>query len=72
MEILKFKTNVSCGGCIAKVTPYLDEAKNVSKWSVDTTTPMKILTIEADGIAPDEIVQLMNTAGYKAELISVE
>jgi copper chaperone len=69
METLKFKTNVSCGGCIAKVTPYLDQVENVSKWSVDTSTPLKILTVETDGIDPDEIAEVMKAAGYKAELI---
>ena len=52
MNTLKFKTNVNCGGCIANVTPYLNRAQNVSKWSVDTSTPMKILTIETDGLTP--------------------
>ena len=24
-----FKTNINCGGCIAKVTPFLDEVKGI-------------------------------------------
>ena len=69
METLKFKTNINCGGCIATVTPYLDKVKNVSKWSVDTSTPLKILTIETEGTNPDEITEVMKTAGYNAVLI---
>ena len=46
MKTLKFKTNVNCGGCIAKVTPHLNKLKGIDKWSVDTTTPMKVLTVE--------------------------
>jgi len=70
MEILKFKTNVSCSGCIAKVTPYLDHVKSVSKWSVDTLSPQKTLTVEADWVSPNEIIDVMKKAGYRAELIS--
>jgi len=40
------------------------------KWSVDTSNLLKILTVEATGISPDEIVKAMKDAGYKAELIS--
>ncbi|HBL75956.1 MAG: hypothetical protein A2W90_11105 [Bacteroidetes bacterium GWF2_42_66] len=72
METFKFKTNVSCGGCIAKVTPHLNQVKDIKKWSVDTSTSQKILTVEADGVSPDKIVQALNNAGYIATLISAE
>ena len=72
MTTLKFKTNVSCGGCIAKVTPHLDQVKGMIKWNVDTSDLLKILTVEATGIAPDDIVKAMTDAGYKADLISAE
>ena len=72
METLKFKTNVSCGGCVAKVTPYLNQVKGMIKWSVDTSNPLKILTVEAAGISPDEIIKAMKDAGYNADLIVAE
>jgi copper chaperone len=69
METLKFKTNVNCGGCIATITPHLNQIKGIEKWSVDTTNPLKILTVETDGMSSKEIVELIKKAGYKAELI---
>lgn len=69
MNTLKFKTNVNCGGCIATVTPHLNQVKGLGKWSVDTTTPLKILTVETEGLSPDEIIAAMKIAGYQAELI---
>lgn len=69
MSTLKFKTNVSCGGCISKVTPHLNEVKGIIKWSVDTVNPLKILTVENDGTNPDEVIAAFNEAGYKADLI---
>ena len=69
MNTLKFKTNVKCGGCIASVTPHLNQAKGIVSWNVDTTNPLKIMTVETEGISAEEITSVMKTAGYKAELI---
>lgn len=70
MESLKFKTNINCDGCIAKVTPYINEVKGITKWSVDISDPMKILTIESTEVTPGEITGILKTAGYNAELIA--
>ena len=45
----QFKTNINCGGCVASVKPYLDNAEGVSKWNVDTQNKDKILTVKAEG-----------------------
>lgn len=72
METLKFKTNVNCGGCIATVTPHLNQLKGIGKWSVDTSNPLKILTVESTGINAEEICEALKGAGYKADLIGAE
>ena len=69
MEILKFKTNVKCGGCIATVTPHLNQVKGIISWNVDTIDPLKIMTVETVGVSAEEITSVMKTAGYQAELI---
>ena len=70
METLKFKTTINCGGCVATVTPHLNQIKGIEKWSVDTTNPQKILTVEASGLRPEVIVEKLKVAGYKAELLA--
>ena len=70
METLKFKTTINCGGCVATVTPHLNQIKGIEKWSVDTTNPQKILTVEASGLRPEVIVEKLREAGYKAELLA--
>lgn len=72
METFKFKTNVKCGGCIATVTPHLNQVKGIVSWNVDTTDPLKIMTVETEGISALEITSVMKTAGYQAELITSE
>jgi copper chaperone len=70
METLKFKTNIKCGGCIAAVTPALDNLNGVEKWEVDTANPDKILTVETDsGLEADQVVTALKTKGYNAELL---
>ena len=70
METLKFKTTINCGGCVATVTPHLNQIKGIEKWSVDTTNPRKILTVETSGLEPAVIVEKLKEAGYKAELMA--
>ncbi|HRH11185.1 MAG TPA: heavy-metal-associated domain-containing protein [Bacteroidia bacterium] len=70
METLKFKTNIKCGGCIEKVTPFLKELTSVLKWEVNTSVADKILTIESSDSDSKKIIEALAKAGYQAELIS--
>ena len=70
METIKFKTNVNCGGCIATITPHLNEVKGIVKWNVDTANPQKILTVEASDLHPEVIIETLKKAGYKADQIA--
>jgi len=70
MENIKrfqFKTNINCGGCIAKVKPYLDQTPGIAHWEVDITDQNKILTVESDGISEEEIMEIVGKTGYRAE-----
>lgn len=69
MKTLKFKTNINCGGCIAKVTPALNQAEGILKWEVDTTNPQKIMSVETTNLNEGDIIEILNRVGYRAELI---
>lgn len=70
METLKFKTNINCGGCIATVTPALNELKDVQHWEVDTANPDKILTVKAgDNLTAVRVIDALKQKGYKAEKV---
>lgn len=66
---LKFKTNINCGGCKAKVTPFLNAKEGISNWAVDLDNPEKILSVDAKGITPQEVVETVAKAGFTAEKI---
>lgn len=69
MSSMKFKTNIKCDGCIATVTPILDQAVGKGNWSVDLNSPLRILSIEQLEVAPDAIKAGLATVGYNAEEI---
>ncbi len=69
METLTFKTTINCGGCLAKVTPFLNDEKSIEKWEVNTSTPEKTLTVETEKTDPIKIVTAVQKAGFKIEQI---
>lgn len=70
METLKFKTNIKCSGCVATVTPQLNNTVGEHNWSVDIQNPDKILTVTADDVTSNEVVEAVNRAGFQAEAVS--
>ena len=67
METVQFKTNIKCSGCIAKVTPALNETAGADNWKVDIENPDKVLTVSATGLSEHEIKSAVEKAGFKAE-----
>jgi copper chaperone len=66
MSTYKFKTTMSCSGCVSKVEKFLNGEKDVLKWEVDLNSPDKILTIETEQLDASQIPPLLLKAGYKA------
>ena len=69
MKHFQFKTNINCGGCVAKVTPVLNQANEIKEWNVDTNNPSKVLTVETENLGEEEIKAIVAKAGFKAEAL---
>jgi copper chaperone CopZ len=75
METLNFKTNIKCGGCVATVTPFLNEIEQLDGWNVDTASPDKILTVQTtarrtgDNQIGEVVKKAIEKAGFRAEPI---
>lgn len=67
MQTLKFKTNIKCGGCVATVTPFLNQEKSIEKWEVDTTNPEKILTVSGKDVNDEAVKSAVKQAGFTIE-----
>lgn len=64
---IKFKSNIKCAGCIAKVKPFLDELSNLNKWEVDISDPKKILTVIGSEGIEEQVITAINAAGYTVD-----
>jgi copper chaperone len=69
MATIKFKTNINCSNCVAKVTPFLNKKEGVISWSVDIDNPDKILVVETIDLSAEDIVKTVKRTGFEAEPI---
>jgi copper chaperone len=67
MEVLKFKTNLHCGGCVKAVSNFINAVEGIKAWSVDTQDPAKILSVEADPGLTERIVAAVQDAGFEIQ-----
>jgi len=69
MGTIKFKTNINCTNCLARVTPFLDKKEGIKSWNVDIDNPDKILTVETEDLTAEDIVKTVKRTGFEAEVI---
>jgi hypothetical protein len=67
MDILVFKTNIDREDDVMRVMSRKKEEARIRRWSVDREDCDKVLRVEADEILPDEIIEMINNAGYACE-----
>jgi copper chaperone CopZ len=67
MKDLRFYTNINCSNCVRAVTPTLDELAGAGNWHVDTTLPEKVLTVQADTVSPQRIMEAVQEAGFEIQ-----
>ena len=67
MQILVFKTNLTNAHRISDVEPELNIHPGIYKWNVDLHDCDYILRIESSSIQPNEVEQIVLSAGYYCE-----
>lgn len=67
MEKRTFKTSAKCNGCVSRIDAALEGRLADGSWSIDLTSPDKLLIVEDDSLSDDDIVTLVKSAGFKAE-----
>lgn len=65
METKVFRTNLHCGSCIEKITPFLNAESGVENWKVDTDSEMKPLTVSGHHVDPSKIREAVKRAGFE-------
>ncbi|HAR38640.1 MAG: hypothetical protein A2W86_06475 [Bacteroidetes bacterium GWD2_45_23] len=69
MGTIKFKTNINCSNCVAKVTPFLNKKEGITSWRVDIDNPDKILVVATNDLSAEDIVKTVKRTGFEAEPI---
>ena len=59
---------MKCGGCVAKLTPCMDELIPHGDWEVDLNSPDKIVTVTT-GLPAEKVIETIESAGFKAQLL---
>lgn len=68
-QILKFKTNLNCGGCTSKIQQDFEASKGMGTWGVDFNNPDRVLTVESKGITAQEVIAIVESKGFVIEKI---
>ena len=67
MEILVFKTNVTSRKKVSKVAALLTSFPAIRRWNFDLQDRDKVLRIEATGLKPGLVEQLLLKAGFSCQ-----
>ena len=70
MTIHHFKTNIHCGNCIAKITPFLEGVVEIESWSIDLNDPDRILQVTLRQDQSSKVIDAIRQAGFEIELQS--
>ena len=64
---MKFKSNINCQNCVAKVKNTLDTLLGAGAWKVYTDDPAKILEVSNASVSQSEVINKLKRIGFMAE-----
>jgi len=67
MEVLRFKTNIKCDGCLSKIGPVLNQEFGEDNWEIDLKSLDKVL--EVAGYPEQQILDTLVNNGFTATRI---
>lgn len=67
---MKFKTNINCNNCVAKVQNTLDSLVGAGNWQVDINNPKKILDVKNLEVAAQDVTNKLKRIGFSAEEVA--
>jgi hypothetical protein len=67
IQVLVFKTNLLSAKDIWHISPLMGDTPGILKWNVDEHDIDNVLRIETAWLLPEDIIRLVNAAGYICE-----
>lgn len=62
------RTSLQCMACVSKVENELNELLGQNNWEIDLTNPSKILTIDNSTDKLQDVINIINSKGFDAEV----
>lgn len=69
--MIQVKTSAKCAGCVAKIAEQLNAFLTPVQWSIDLSSPDKLLTVKAD-VSAEKVVEAVRAAGFNGRIIVEE
>ncbi len=66
-DILIFRTNIRFKKDLRQVSPALNNEPRIRRWNVDREDSDKVLRIESGSLKVQDVIDLINRAGYFCE-----
>ncbi len=67
IDILIFKTDIRYKTDLKKLSPFMSGETRIKKWNVDRSDIDRVLRIESSAMSPEEVINLIERAGYSCE-----
>ena len=64
MSTIVLPTTLHCAGCVESIKPFFNKADKVKEWKVDLSKPVKTITATGEGLQKEDVVSLLQQAGY--------
>jgi copper chaperone len=66
---MEFSTNLKCEGCVAAIREDMDAKAGQTGWEVDLTDPARKLIVHNTQISENDVINIINKAGFKAAIL---
>ena len=64
MNTITLPTTLRCAGCVESIKPFFNSSQKVKDWAVDLTAPARTITVTGEAISKEDVVALLQQAGY--------
>ena len=69
-KTIELKTNLHCGGCVRRLSGYMEDLPQVEAWTVDLESPEKRLRVQAsDELQVQDLLDVLDEAGFEGEVL---
>lgn len=69
---VKVMTNITCGGCKAKIETGLKDVEGIEKTEIDVASKIVTVSYDTDAITESYITKTISDLGYTTEIITAD